>query len=268
MIGTVFVFLCMFFCVIVVGVIHYKRVPRELKHITESLGISLVRRWSIPDGAGSVLPFRTGPFFSGTYRDMPISITSMINADRDVLGIRVTFHFVRSLAASLFSAYRINPYTSQTIPDAYRDVYLQRIETEIAEMKLWAGNRDKAGRVLRGGDVPTRLARLCAVVDAGGNGTEQGVHDLPPPGFMINDRGVSVFVGEASTMTRELLDAVYDLAQVLDAAGDPDPGPAPTLKHGGPNIPVIILWVLFMIFIMGMIMAGIFEIEMPMMPAG
>ena len=116
--------------------------------------------------------------------------------------------------------------------------------------------------------MPTRLARLCAVVDARGNGTEQGFPNLPPPGFMINDRGVSVFAGEASTMTRELLDAAYDLAQVLDAAGDPGTGMAPTLKHGGPNIPVIILWVLFMIFIMGMMMAGIFEIEMPMMPAG
>ena len=125
MIGTVFVFFCVFFCVFAVGVIHYKRVPRELKRITESLGISLVRRWSIPDGAGSVLPFRSGPFFSGTYRDMPISITSVINADRDVLGIRVTFHFVRSLAASLFSAYRINPYMSQTIPDAYRAICIK-----------------------------------------------------------------------------------------------------------------------------------------------
>jgi hypothetical protein len=243
------------------GLRNYRKIPPEFADLANGLGITLTRAWISPGAGELALPVRYGSCYTGTYRDMATAICTVVDNEDGAKGTGLVFRFIRPLTLSFFCVVNIDPFTAETISDEYRDIYLKRIDTGIEALKAWAGDKDKAMMLLRGGDVYTRLEHLVGLIQTINGIGGAGPAGLRRAGFMVNDQGVALLVEEPAMLSRELVDEVYLLAQTLSGSGFGIPGGSFTVKSQGFKVLVMILVVLFMGFIIGVIIAGIFKLK-------
>jgi len=244
-------FLLFLTLVLFAGWRNYGKVPPDLAVLASDLGITF-KRAGYPRGTtGTVLPFIYGSCFEGTYRDMALAASTVINAEEAVLGRRLTFSFIRPLDLTLFCAFGIDAFSSTPVADEFRDIYLNRVDTDIAGLKAWAKETDKATMLLRGGDVAAQLGELTDCARAINELDSTNLPGLRRVGFMVNNQGITLYVTEPSLLTRELIEEAFRLSQALSAAGYGMPGGSK--KPAGPFFRgiVIILVIAFIGFIMG-----------------
>jgi hypothetical protein len=255
-------FLIFMFLIIFKGLRNYRKIPVEFGNLANSLGITLVRTWATPGEGGASSPFQYGPCYAGTYRDLAVAVSTVVGNEGGMMGTGLVFRFIRPLSVSLFCALDIDPFTAMTIRDEYRDIYLKRIDTGIMGLKAWAGDRGKAMMLLRGGDVYAHLERLAGLV-AGINGFDDAaLPDLRRAGFMVNDQGITLLVAEPAMLNREIVEEAFLLAQVLSSSGFGMPGGLVRVESHGFKVLAMILLVLFMGFIIGVMITGIWKLKL------
>jgi hypothetical protein len=251
-------FLIFLVLIIFAGVRHCRKIPAEFANLASGLGMTLVRTGGPAGVGGPASPFRYGPCYAASYRDLATALFTVVDNEGGVRGTGLAFRFIRPLSLSLFSAVNIDPFTAETIPDEYRDIYLKRVDTGIVALKAWAGEKDKATVLLRGSNVYTGLERLARLVQ-GINSA--GLPGLRRAGFMVNDHGVTLLVTEPALLNREFVEEAFLLAQVLSGSGfGKSYGSAKAESHGLKVLAMILL-VLFMGFIIAVMIAGIFKVK-------
>jgi hypothetical protein len=177
------------------------------------------------------------------------------------MGTGLAFHFIRPLCLSLFCALYIDPFMATMIQDEYWDIYLNRVDTGIEALKAWARGKDKAMMLLRGGDVYTRLDRLAGIIQTINGLDGAALPGLRRAGFMVNDQGITLLVTDPSMLNRELVEEAFLLAQALSGSGFCMSGRSTAAPGRGVKVLVIILMVLFMGFVIGVMIVGIFKVK-------
>lgn len=246
--------------IIFAGIRHCRNIPVEFKDLADDLGITLVRTWGFPGAGGAAAPVRFGPCYAGIYRGMAVAVCIVVDNEGGVRGTGLVFRFIRPLSLSLFCALHIDSFTAETIQDEYRDIYLNRVDTGIAVLKAWAGEKDKAMMLLRGGDVYVRLGGLAGLIQ-GIN--EAGLPGLRRAGFMVNDQGVTLLVTEPAMLNRELVEEAFLLCQVLSGSAFGKPGGSAREDRRGFKVLAMIFLVLFLGFIIGVMITGILKLKTP-----
>lgn len=254
-------FLIFLILIVFAGLRNYRRVPAEFADLARDLGIALVRSWEPPETGGSGSAIRYGPCYAGVYRESAIKIATVVDHERDVLGAGLSFRFMRPLSFPFFCALNVDPFAATMIRDEYRDIYLKRIETGIDALKTWAGDKDKATRLLQSGDVHACLARLAGLVLGGSGMDDAGLPGLRRAGFMINDRGMSLLVKDPVMLKHELVEAAFELCHAFSGSGFTMPGRFVVTRGRGLNVWAIMLLILFMGFIVGVMIMGILKIK-------
>lgn len=221
---AVLAFLAFLFLILFAGWRSNGKVPPEFADLANDPGITLKRAGYSRRSAGPASPFMYGPCFEGIWRDVPVVVSTVIDEEKTVLGRRLAFSFIRPLHLALFCAFDIDAFSSAPVADEYRDVYLKRIDTGVADLKAWAKEGNQAGMLLLAGDVAVRLQRLTGHVKAINQHVGANLPGLRRAGFMINDHEVVLFVTEPSLLTRELVDDACQLSQALSGFGYGAPG--------------------------------------------
>jgi len=254
-----FAFLVFLTLILFLGWRNYGKIPPEFAGLARDLGITF-KRTGYPRGtAGTVHPFIYGPCFEGTYRDMAVAVSTVVNAEEAVLGRRLTFSFTRPLGLSLFCASGIDFFSAAPVADEFRDIYLKRIDTGIAGLKAWAKEADKAMMFLRGGDVVTHLVHLTGHVKEINERDSANLPGLRRMGFMINDQGMTLLVTEPSLLTREVVEEAFLISQALSVSGHGVPGGSKT--PDGPFFTgiMIFLVIAFIGFIIGVMILRLLQ---------
>lgn len=258
MVWVLLVFLIFILLIVFAGLQSYGQLPPDFADLANGLGITPVRTWRHPGVGGGALPVRYGSCYAGTYRDMEVAVFTVVDNDRGILGTGLTFRFIRPLSLSLFCSFHIDSFAATTIQDEYRDIYLKRVDTDIEDLKAWSGEKDKAMMLLRGGDVNTHLEHLTGLVQGG---DREGLPGLRRAGFMVSDQGVSLFVTKSAMLNRELVDEAFLLTQALSGSGLGMPGGAARAESHGLKVLAMIFLILFMGFIIGVMIVGIFKLK-------
>lgn len=251
-------FLIFLVLIIFAGLRHCQQIPAEFANLASGLGMTLVRTGGPPGVGGPALPVRYGSCYAGNYQDLATTLCTVVDHERGVRGAALVFRFIRPLTLSLFCAVNIDPFTTETTPDEYRDIYLKRVNTGIEGLKAWAGEKDKATMLLRGGNVYTGLELLARLVQ-GINSA--GLPGLRRAGFMVNDHSVTLLVTEPALLNREFVEEAFLLAQVLSSSGFGKSGGSEKAESPGLKVLAMILLVLFMGFIIAVMIAGIFKVK-------
>ena len=254
-------FLVFLALIVVAGLRNYRKIPVELTKMASGLGIALVRTWATPGEGRAGSPFQYGPCYTGTYRDLAVAVSTVVDNERGVMGTGLAFHFIRPLCLSLFCALYIDPFMATMIQDEYWDIYLNRVDTGIEALKAWARGKDKAMMLLRGGDVYTRLDRLAGIIQTINGLDGAALPGLRRAGFMVNDQGITLLVTDPSMLNRELVEEAFLLAQALSGSGFCMSGRSTAAPGRGVKVLVIILMVLFMGFVIGVMIVGIFKVK-------
>jgi hypothetical protein len=254
-------FLIFLVLIVFAGLRDYRKIPPEFGNLANGLGITLVRTWATPgeDGVGS--PFQYGSCYGGTYRDLAVVVSTVVDNKRGVMGTGLAFRFIRPLSLSLFCSLNIEPFTATTIQDEYRDIYLKRFDTGIEALKAWAGEKDKALMLIRGGDIYSRLEGLVGLIQAINEINRTSLAGLRRAGFVVNDEGVILLVKEPAMLNRELMDGAFLLAQAFSGSGFGMPRGSSKVESQGLKVLAMILVFLFMGFIIAVMIAGIFKLK-------
>lgn len=191
-----------------------------------------------------------------------MTLSSVVNDQGSILGTSITFPFKRPLALSLFCAVNIAPFAATEIRDEYRDIYLKRVDTGVEVLKTWAKDKDKAGFLLRSGDVHEHLVRLSVYVQKINRSGAEDLNGLRQSGFVINDREVTLMVTNPAFLTRDIIEETYDLAQVLSGAGFGRSASVMPFERKGIILLAMVLLISFLLFILGAMIAGIFGLEL------
>ncbi len=257
--GGFLIFLVLIVCA---GLRNCSRVPVEFSDLARDLGITLVRSWESPETGGAGSPIRYGPCYAAIYRELAITVATVVDHQGGVLGTGLSFRFMRPLSFPFFCALNVDPFAATMIRDEYRDIYQKRIETGIDTLKAWAGEKDKATLFLQSGDVRTRLERLAGLVlRSSGMENHAGLPGLPRAGFMINERGISLLVKEPVMLNHELVEAAFGLCRTFSGSGFTLPGRSVVTRGRGLKVWAIMLLLLFMGFIVGVMIMGILKIK-------
>ncbi len=257
----IWVFLAfLFFLAVIVfaGIRGGRKLPREIAATAERLGMTLKCKGDFSGWNGVRSSLRIGTVYAGMYRDLTAAVFTLVDHEGGKIGAALAFRFLHPLPFSLFSTFHLESFTTTEISDAYRDIYLEKIDAGVAGMKTWSREKDKTMMLLRSGDVGAHLKSLTDLLQ---RIDEASLPGLPRAGFVINDQGITLCVKDAALLDRELVERAYLLCRAVSGAGFGRPVGAVATEGRALKILATAFLVLFLGFIIGMMIMGILKMN-------
>ena len=194
----IWVFLAfLFFLAVIVfaGIRGGRKLPREIAAMAERLGMTLKCKGDFSRWNGLRSISRNGTVYAGMYHDLTAAVFSLVDHEGVKIGAGLAFRFSHPLSFSLFSTFHLESFTTTEISDAYRDIYLEKIDAGVAGMKTWSHEKDKAMMLLQSGDVSAHLKSLTDLLQ---RIDEASLPGLPRAGFVISDQGITLCATDAA----------------------------------------------------------------------